>query len=100
MQSRVVVDLIVDGMVGGGVGVGIVVVVVTELNVVPFVELLNTTVVVALAVVLGIDVVGHGWVSVTILQEALQNATKQYPMPSVTLYTKSPVKDIGYKCTN
>lgn len=47
-------------------------------------------VVVGAAVVLRVGLVGHGIWLVSILQEALQYATKHHPNPSVTLYTKSP----------
>lgn len=40
----------------------------------------------------GIGVVGQGVASYITLQDALQNAVKHQPKPSVTLYTISPKK--------
>ena len=79
MQSRVVVN---------GVEVGILVVV----EKVDFVVVMIT---VECTVVLGIGVVGHGVDCFSTLQDALQCARKHHPKPSVTLYTKSPVKISG-----
>lgn len=84
LQSRVVVD-------GVEVEVGILVVGGSEVEIEALVVVLNTAVV-ECAVVLGIGVVGHGLDCISTLQDALQYATKHHPKPSVTLYTKSPVK--------
>lgn len=89
MQSKVVVDGVVDGVVAE---VGIVVVGAAELEIMAFAVVLNTAVV-ECAVVLGIGAVEHGLDCVSTLQDALQYATKHHPKLSVTLYSKSPVKN-------